>query len=422
MKDLLCLGLILLLTLGLSSAVLAEGSDLTSGDVVDENALTYTLTYDPETTALSNGFQSGYIQYFYNTQDEYHLDFEQVNTLTLHADGTYTLRKSLQTGDGTEENTFGVAFTFNGNYERNGEQVTLAAAEKGELAHNWGPLSVMFPDFVGTTTSAEDPSILSSFPRAFLGVATGNEAVTITLNDEAMTYAMERDGVKNVEIAKAANDERYSVAQTEALASSPLEGKTIIFLGSSITFGSASMEESFADYLAKRDGITAVKEAVSGTTLVNNGADSYVERMKTIDSAMTADAFVCQLSTNDASQGQPFGEISDSMDMVDFDTATTAGAIEYIIAYAKETWNCPVIFFTNPHFASNEYAELVSLLLEIQAKWDIGVIDMWNDTVFNDITDDERTLYMADNIHPTRAGYREWWTPKFESFLYEYLK
>lgn len=31
-------------------------------------------------------------------------------------------------------------------------------------------------------------------------------------------------------------------------------------------------------------------------------------------------------------------------------------------------------------------------------------------------------LYMFDSIHPTRAGYLLWWTPKFEYKLYEMMK
>lgn len=33
------------------------------------------------------------------------------------------------------------------------------------------------------------------------------------------------------------------------------------------------------------------------------------------------------------------------------------------------------------------------------------------------VSGEERELYMADRIHPTQAGYPEWWTPKFESYL-----
>ncbi len=61
----------------------------------------------------------------------------------------------------------------------------------------------------------------------------------------------------------------YSLKNTEAISDSPISGKTIIFLGSSVTAGYGSLGVSFADFLEKTDGITAIKEAVSGTTLVD---------------------------------------------------------------------------------------------------------------------------------------------------------
>lgn len=29
---------------------------------------------------------------------------------------------------------------------------------------------------------------------------------------------------------------------------------------------------------------------------------------------------------------------------------------------------------------------------------------------------------MADKIHPTKAGYLEWWTPKMEQYIYKYIE
>ena len=61
---------------------------------------------------------------------------------------------------------------------------------------------------------------------------------------------------------------------TVTVSDSPINGKTVIFLGSSVTFGYGSLGVSFADFLEKTDGITAVKEAVSGTTLVDVKSNS----------------------------------------------------------------------------------------------------------------------------------------------------
>lgn len=214
----------------------------------------------------------------------------------------------------------------------------------------------------------------------------------------------------------------YSLKNTSAIDNSPIKDKTIIFLGSSVTFGYGSMGVSFADFLEKTDGIIAIKEAVSGTTLVDIKENSYVSRMKTIDKNIKADAFVCQLSTNDATKEMPLGEISESYDINEFDTQTIAGAIEYIIAYVKDTWNCPIVFYTQAKYDSDHYAKMVDLLLKIQDKWQITVIDFWNDAEINNITDDQRKLYLIDHIHPTKAGYKEWRLPEFQESLYEVIK
>lgn len=206
--------------------------------------------------------------------------------------------------------------------------------------------------------------------------------------------------------------------------SSPIAGRTIIFLGSSVTFGSAAGGESFVECLEKLDGITAIKEAVSGTTLVDEPSDgkaSYIARMKTIEKNIRADAFICQLSTNDASQKKPLGAVSKSFVKEEFNTRTVAGAMEYVIAYARETWSCPVLFYTGTRYESSAYAAMVEILLQLQKKWGIGIIDLWNHEKMNAVSAEDHRRYMADPIHPTKEGYLEWWTPVFESYLYELL-
>ena len=149
---------------------------------------------------------------------------------------------------------------------------------------------------------------------------------------------------------------------------------------------------------------------------------SYIPRMKTINPDIPADAFICQLSTNDATRHMPLGTISGGFELADFDTETVAGAIEYIIAYAEKTWHCPVLFYTGTRFDCEEYGEMVRLLLGIQKNWKIGVIDLWNDKALHAISEKDYNLYMSNPIHPTQAGYLLWWTPAMETYLYEFLK
>ena len=221
------------------------------------------------------------------------------------------------------------------------------------------------------------------------------------------------------------NAEKFHPENIQPHTESPLKGKTIIYLGSSVTYGSDSIGVSFGEYIDRLDGTTSVKEAVSGTTLVTKddaSGSSYIPRMKTINPDIPADAFICQLSTNDATRHMPLGKISEGFELADFDTETVAGAIEYIIAYAGKTWHCPVLFYTGTRFDCKEYGEMVKLLLEIQKKWKIGVIDLWNDKALHAISEKDYNLYMSNPIHPTQAGYLLWWTPAMETYLYEFLK
>ena len=198
----------------------------------------------------------------------------------------------------------------------------------------------------------------------------------------------------------------------------PLKGRRIFYLGSSVTNGSAAGGVSFAEYIAERNGTEYVKEAVNGTTLTDR-KDSYIERLCKVKKDEKFDLFVCQLSTNDATLSKPIGKpaLTDKPD-----TSTVCGAIEYIIAYVKETWACPVMFYTNSYYDNKNYVDMVDALYKIAELYGIGIIDLYHDAEFNDIEKEQRAVYMADAIHPTEAGYLEWWTPKMEECIARYLK
>lgn len=64
---------------------------------------------------------------------------------------------------------------------------------------------------------------------------------------------------------------------------------------------------------------------------------------------------------------------------------------------------------------------MVQRLKELQDKWGIGILDLWTSDEFNTVSDADRALYMKGNIHPTKAGYREWWCPEMEAQIMDYL-
>ena len=241
------------------------------------------------------------------------------------------------------------------------------------------------------------------------------------------------------------NQSRYDAKNCEQR-TTLLTGKTIYWLGSSVTLGMESGEQAVADYIAARNGTICVKEAVSGTTLIDKpfrGRDSYVTRLQNtnaFDKNAEIDAFVCQISTNDAkSENVPFwGKISPASAIAReaFDLNTTLGSMEFIVSYVEEVWNCPVYFYSGSYISDEglrsskdptgkNYEKLVNLTKEVAAKWnaidgyEVSVIDLFHDEAFNDISDEAFKRYMHDPVHPYKAGYLEWWTPAFESVLIE---
>lgn len=148
------------------------------------------------------------------------------------------------------------------------------------------------------------------------------------------------DAEKQAEAIKAlpGNQPQYDFKTIEKMDGSPLDGKNLFVLGSSVAYGAASMEQAVGEYLAARFGMNLTKEAVSGTTLANNDDTSYVARLQKEEyKNQKYDMFICQLSTNDATKKLPLGQISAGKSLDSFDTKTITGAMEYIICYATQT-------------------------------------------------------------------------------------
>ena len=182
-----------------------------------------------------------------------------------------------------------------------------------------------------------------------------------------------------------------------------LKNKTVLYLGSSVTYGSASGGVSFVEIVSEALGAKYVKEAVSGTTLADIGEKSYVSRLKAIDRSLKIDLFVCQLSTNDASK--------------DIAPEKTESAIRFIIDYIKKHFDCPIVFYTGTYYDSPKYEKLISLLYNLKAEYKFEILDLFGDEEMRSVSEDTYKAYMKDPIHPTLIGYKEWWSPRFIEFL-----
>lgn len=227
------------------------------------------------------------------------------------------------------------------------------------------------------------------------------------------------------------NAAKYGVKHTETKVG-PLLNKNIFFLGSSVTWGYGALGESIVDYLWKADGILGTKDTENGTTLSGKktwlngqkGSDedyiSYIARLQANLSdkdvkKYSPDVFVLQLSTNDATKNKPLGQIASDDN---FDTETITGAIEYIVSSVQKVWQCPILLFTNPYFDNDLYAKMVQRAHELAPKYHFELLDLFNNPDFQK----QNSLYMADPIHPTRAGYQQKWLPLFEEKLTKILQ
>ena len=225
---------------------------------------------------------------------------------------------------------------------------------------------------------------------------------------------------KSIDIRRA-NSEIYQPSR-DFFVDDNLNGKKIVFLGSSVTAGLAAKGISFVDFLRVEHGVHAIKEAVSGTTLADINEKSYISRMKkNLNFDSHYDLFACQLSTNDQRNGVEMGRISKSYDAEDFDTQTTIGAIEYIAATVQDTWDCPLVFYTCLRKPEPEYEFLRDKLFELQRKWHFAIIDIWNNKALKRMNE-ENPCFMLDDTHPTCAGYRYGWTPIFVKELDQMLE
>lgn len=230
-------------------------------------------------------------------------------------------------------------------------------------------------------------------------------------------YYLDKFTVKGDDTSSVDKNDFASMKSSATVYASYAASPVYFFLGSSVTYGHANNGSSFVNEISSMLNATCVKEAVSGTTLADNGANSYVSRMlSNFDKNAKAEKLIVQLSTNDATQNANRGTISSSMNIEDFDRKTTLGAIEYIIAYARQTWNCGVTFYTNPKYDNAGYASLVTDLYAIREKWGIGIVDFYNYVDMEELPAQTLSSFMADAIHPNALGYK-WMGEVFAEYL-----
>lgn len=211
------------------------------------------------------------------------------------------------------------------------------------------------------------------------------------------------------------NDAKYN-PETLEQRNTVLSSKRILWLGSSFSASTGSAGITLCDYLAQINDAEIINESLEHSYLSSTMQNSAVKRIRSSLALVShADCLVIEVSPIDAQLTH--GDISDSQDRFTFKLKTTIGALEYLIAYAKELWNPTIILFTLPYCSDPSYEQLITKVHQVSDKWNVHLIDMYHDRELENPDPVKRSLYMTDMNHPTKAGLLNWIVPYMQNQL-----
>ncbi len=200
---------------------------------------------------------------------------------------------------------------------------------------------------------------------------------------------------------------------------SSLTGKKALFVGDSISYGSADGigGQAWAGRLARDYGLQSHNASVSGWSF------STIRTGRITDQILNApqeefDYVILHGGVNDAwGDGEmvaPEGQVTRSYDPAYFDVTTYAGGLEELIYETYRKYPTAtvgyIINFDTPEAKTvgrlTSIADYYAKGMEICKKWGVHVLDLYHDDVVNHQIMEVHTLnYMADAVHPNAAGY-----------------
>ena len=196
-----------------------------------------------------------------------------------------------------------------------------------------------------------------------------------------------------------------------------LKGKTINFIGDSITYGvgPSSFDKTYHALIAQREGIIAKNYGLSASKIAK-----YVEPVYDLGDLMPfceraaemddADAVVVFGGTNDYGMGIPLCDADYSMDKYTF-----YGALNLLILTLLEKYpGKPIVFMTPVHrigekqahyFCSKPLSAYVQMIRDVCESYAIPVCDLYKNSGIYADDPAQRQLYIPDGLHPNDLGH-----------------
>ena len=220
--------------------------------------------------------------------------------------------------------------------------------------------------------------------------------------------------------------------------SGSFSGKTLLFVGDSITYG-AGWRPDPDDY-TNTGWVKIIKDnnpdakvygyGVGGTTIaISEVSNPICERINTMfTDHPDADYIVMEGGVNDDFKKVPLGTVINGYDVSTCDKSTFAGAMEYMIGTAQNLWVGKkllfIITFKVPNVEDKTifnllypFSDYMNLAKTICAKWSVPIVDLRNESNMNYFIESVKNQYSAgDGLHPNKNGY-EIITPLIENKL-----
>lgn len=208
-------------------------------------------------------------------------------------------------------------------------------------------------------------------------------------------------------------------------AKGPWAGKTVAFVGDSITAGTNCEGDTYWQLLQESlelgsaEVLATAGSCISSTSDYGNENDPLINRYNDIPEA---DLITIFMGTNDYGHDTPLGTIDDTSDVSFY------GALNVIIpALQAKQPNAKIVFITPihrygfginsatgeehtfdsvPNGAGYTLEDYVNAIKAVCEKYNVSVIDLYTELELDPSAEETREYYMEDGLHPNTAGHR----------------
>ncbi len=202
---------------------------------------------------------------------------------------------------------------------------------------------------------------------------------------------------------------------------SPLNGKKMLFMGDSISYGSGDAASPFrtgrawAGRIADLTGAITTNASVSGAKVsFQRGDDNWVYSQYEPHANTKFDIIVMHGGVNDARYDRPVGALSEGKDEATLTKNQTSyvGGLEWIFYNVSKTnTEAKLFFIANHHLdghskgSAKDMSAYFTAAKQACEKWGVIFIDLYNNKELNDKLETTTTKYLPDTLHLNAAGY-----------------